>query len=151
MRAAPHRAVSTRVAALLLVALMALLLTGCRDSPAGADPIPWPAPSNQYAPLDDPSGYADEYWEYTDDPGTSPGDYTGLLLTSQSATPQAIEPISWFRPHGKGKVASRTAPAADRHGAPPQCTPILASRSESGMYGDGERALALAVAAVKAR
>ena len=74
MRAAPHRAGLTRVAALLLVALMALLLTGCRDSPTGADPIPWPAPSNQYAPLDDPSGYADESGGYTDDPGATHGD-----------------------------------------------------------------------------
>jgi hypothetical protein len=77
MRAAPHRAVSTRVVAPLLVALMALLLTGCRDSPTAADPIPWPAPSNQYAPLDDPSGYPDEYGEYTDEPGTTHGDDPG--------------------------------------------------------------------------
>ena len=57
------------VAALLLVALMALLLTSCRDSSTEADPIPWPAPS---APPDDPSGYADEYGGYTDDPGGYP-------------------------------------------------------------------------------
>jgi hypothetical protein len=55
----------------MLVALMALLLTGCRDSPTGADPIPWPTPSNQNAPLDDPSGYADEFGGHTDEPGTA--------------------------------------------------------------------------------
>ena len=76
---APHRAAITRVAVLLLIALLALLLTGCRASFTETDPLPSPAPSNQYTPLDDSSVYVDEPDGYTDEPGgytDDPGDYT---------------------------------------------------------------------------
>jgi hypothetical protein len=61
---------SIKITALVVLALLALALTGCRADSIGTDPVPVPAPSNQYAPLGDPSGNADEYGEYGDEPGT---------------------------------------------------------------------------------
>ena len=80
--AAQHAA---RVAAVLLAALLALLVTGCRDSDGGIEPASWPTSSQEYVPSDDFSGYGDG--GYTDEPygypgepspyPDEPGDYTG--------------------------------------------------------------------------
>lgn len=71
-RAASHYAGPGRVVAALLVALLALPLTGCRDSVSGIDPAPRPASTQEYIPQHDSSGYVDEPYVYRDEPG----DYT---------------------------------------------------------------------------
>jgi hypothetical protein len=69
-RAGPHRAATPKVVELLLVALLALALTGCLGNTPGIDPVSWPAPSNQAIPLGDPTGSPDDYGVYSDEPGT---------------------------------------------------------------------------------
>jgi hypothetical protein len=72
---ARHRAGPARVAVALLVVFLALPLTGCRDSGSGIDPAPLPAPTQEYIPPDDSSGFVDEPYVYPDEPNPY-GDYT---------------------------------------------------------------------------
>ena len=74
-RAASHYAGPGRVVAALLVVLLALPLTGCRDSGSGIDPAPLPAPTQEYIPPEDSNGFVDEPYVYPDEPNPY-GDYT---------------------------------------------------------------------------
>jgi hypothetical protein len=68
---------ATKVAVVLLVALLALPLTGCRDSGGGVDPAPWSGPSEEHDPPDGPNSYGGGHGDYTDEPsGGGQGDYT---------------------------------------------------------------------------
>lgn len=65
-----------KITVLLVLALLGLALTGCRSNSTETEPVAGPVPSSLYAPLGDPSGYPDEYGEYSDDSG-SYGDQYG--------------------------------------------------------------------------
>ena len=93
--AASHYAAPGRVVAALLVVLLALPLTGCRDSGSGIDPAPLPAPTQEYIPPEDSNGFVDEPYVYPDEP-TPYGDYTEepYVYPEISRTPTAITPTS---------------------------------------------------------